>query len=163
MYSTFRTAIRLSVCMLLIQGVAQTTFRCEAHAAVQRMGLDRKARTDRDAATDIPTDLARRVAKEIAQEAILPPNGPDGKPLPLASHWNVGTVRRTFVPDHQILVSKQFRNGPEEYWAGVIRPDGKKVRQLSPFGNLDVWRTPASIYVGTEAMSSSAASWVGAG
>ena len=51
---------------------------------------------------DVPTTAARRVAAEIRREALLPPNGVDGRPLPLASHWNVGTVRRSFEPDHQI-------------------------------------------------------------
>ena len=51
---------------------------------------------------DRPTAAARRVAKVIRREALLPPNGPEGRPLPLASHWNVGTVRGTFEPDHQI-------------------------------------------------------------
>jgi hypothetical protein len=37
----------------------------------------------------------------------LPPRGPDGRPLPLASHWNVGTVRGSFEPDHQIGLIQQ--------------------------------------------------------
>lgn len=53
-------------------------------------------------AADQPTAAARRVAKEIRREALLPPRGPAGRPLPLASHWNVGTVRGSFQPDHQI-------------------------------------------------------------
>jgi len=53
-------------------------------------------------AEDLPTAKARKVAAEIRREALLPPNGPKGRPLPLASHWNVGTVRGTFDPDHQI-------------------------------------------------------------
>lgn len=51
---------------------------------------------------DAPTVAARRIAREIRREALLPPNGPEGRPLPLASHWNVGTVRNTFDADHQI-------------------------------------------------------------
>ena len=53
-------------------------------------------------AEDQPTHAARAVARQIRREALLPPNGPQGRPLPLASHWNVGTVRNTFEPDHQI-------------------------------------------------------------
>jgi len=49
-----------------------------------------------------PSSAAVKVAGEIRREALLPPNGPDGRPLPLASHWNVGTVRGTFEPSHQI-------------------------------------------------------------
>ncbi len=51
---------------------------------------------------DRPTKAARKAAKEIYREALLPPQGLKGRPLPLASHWNVGTVRNTFEPDHQI-------------------------------------------------------------
>lgn len=49
-----------------------------------------------------PTAAARGAAVEIRREALLPPNGPAGRPLPLASHWNVGTVKNTFQPAHQI-------------------------------------------------------------
>ncbi len=54
------------------------------------------------AADDRPTEAARRVAADIRREVLLPPNGPEGRPLPLASHWNAGTVRGTFGPEHQI-------------------------------------------------------------
>jgi len=54
-----------------------------------------------------PTDAARKAAQEIRREALLPPNGPEGRPLPLASHWNVGTVRGTFEPAHQIGLMQQ--------------------------------------------------------
>lgn len=53
-------------------------------------------------AADVPTDVAKRVAEEIRREALLPNQGPKGRPLPLVSHWNVGTVAGTFEPDHQI-------------------------------------------------------------
>ncbi|NQT39544.1 MAG: hypothetical protein HQ581_18755, partial [Planctomycetes bacterium] len=58
-------------------------------------------------AADQPTPAARRVAVEIRREALLPPDGPQGRPLPLASHWNMGTVRGTFGPDHQIGLIQQ--------------------------------------------------------
>ncbi len=58
-------------------------------------------------AEDRPTSAARRVAKSIRHEALLPPRGPEGRPLPLASHWNQGTVRGTFEPDHQIDLIQQ--------------------------------------------------------
>ena len=139
---------------------------------------------------DRPTDAARKVAAEIRREACLPPSGPTGRPLPLVSHWNVGTVRGSFEPDHQIsliqqghyvmpwmswpqgdpnserfrvyyerllryfavldlpismrgtqwnamLVGKTYRDGPVANWAGVIAPDGSRVRKLSPFGPLE--------------------------
>ena len=156
-------------------------------------------------AEDRPTPAARRVAREIRREALLPPNGPSGRPLPLVSHWNVGAVRNTFEPDHQIgliqsgrhvlpwmswpqgdpdserfqsyhgrllkffssldlpisirgtqwnsmLVGKPYRDGPLDQWAGVIAPDGTRVRKLSPFGPIGPWRDPAKQYVDTEAM-----------
>ena len=154
---------------------------------------------------DEPTPAAKRAAEGIRREALLPPNGPKGKPLPLASHWNVGTVRGSFDPDHQIgllqdghhvlpwmswpsgdpeserfeayyarllkyfaaldlpvsirgtqwdamLVGKAYREGPEERWAGVIAPDGKRVPKLSPFGAIEPWKDPAKAYVDTPAM-----------
>lgn len=55
-------------------------------------------------ADEEPTPAARRVAQEIRREALLPPDGPQGRPLPLASHWNQGTVEGTFEPDHQIAL-----------------------------------------------------------
>jgi hypothetical protein len=154
---------------------------------------------------DRPTAAARRVAKEIRREALLPPNGPQGRPLPLASHWNVGTVRGTFEPDHQIeliqqghhvlpwmswpsgdpeterfkayydrllryfaalklpismrgtqwnamLVKKDYREGPDSKWTGVIAPDGQRIPKLSPFGPIEPWKDPARMYVDTPAM-----------
>ncbi len=52
--------------------------------------------------SDQPSEAARRVAATIRREALLPPRGPHGRPLPLVSHWNVGTVDGTFTPEHQI-------------------------------------------------------------
>lgn len=156
-------------------------------------------------AADQPTAAARRVAVEIRREALLPPGGPQGRPLPLASHWNVGTVRGTFEPDHQIgliqqghhvlpwmswpsgdpaderfsqyyerlltyfaqlelpisirgtqwdamLVGREYREGPESRWAGVIAPDGRRVPKLSPFGPIEPWKDPAKRYIDTPAM-----------
>ncbi len=58
-------------------------------------------------ADDWPTPAARQVAADIRREAILPPHGPSGRPLPLASHWNQGTVPGTFEPDHQLELLQQ--------------------------------------------------------
>ncbi len=64
-----------------------------------------------------PTEAARKVAKEVRREALLPPNGPQGRPLPLASHWNVGTVAGTFEPEHQIgLIQKGHHILPWMSW-----------------------------------------------
>lgn len=69
------------------------------------------------AQSDEPTDEARRVAEEIRREALLPPRGPQGHPLPLVSHWNVGTVKGTFEPDHQInLIQKGHHILPWMAW-----------------------------------------------
>jgi len=42
------------------------------------------------------------VATEIRREALLPPNGPAGRPLPLVSHWNMGSQRRGWTPQYQL-------------------------------------------------------------
>ncbi|MBW3599318.1 MAG: hypothetical protein KY475_18875 [Planctomycetes bacterium] len=71
-------------------------------------------------AQDRPTEAARRVAEEIRREALRPNHGPEGRPLPLVSHWNVGTLRGTFGPDHQIgLIQKGHHVLPWMSW-----PDG---------------------------------------
>ena len=44
----------------------------------------------------------RKVADEIRSEALLPPNGPIGKPLPLVSHWNMGSQGRGWTPHYQV-------------------------------------------------------------
>ena len=49
-----------------------------------------------------PSQTARRVAERIRREALLPPNGPAGKPLPLVSHWNMGSQGRGWTPQYQI-------------------------------------------------------------
>ena len=49
-----------------------------------------------------PTGAARRVAETIRREALLPPNGPAGRPLPLVSHWNMGSQGRGWTPDYQV-------------------------------------------------------------
>ncbi len=156
-------------------------------------------------AADEPTDAARKAAGEIRREALLAPRGPEGRPLPLATHWNVGTVKGSFEPDHQIgllqaghrvlpwiswpgrkpgderfdaywgrllrycaaldlpvsfrgtqwnamLVKKEYRNGPADRWAGVVKPDGTRVPKLSPFGPAAPWKDPAAAYVDTPAM-----------
>ncbi len=49
-----------------------------------------------------PTAAARRVAEVIRREALLPPNGPAGRPLPLVSHWNMGSHGKGWTPQYQI-------------------------------------------------------------
>jgi len=80
-------------------------------------------------AGDRPTAAARRVAADIRREALLPPNGSQGKPLPLASHWNVGTVRGTFEPDHQIgLLQKGHHILPWMSWPSG-NPDSERFQE----------------------------------
>ncbi|MHB8897501.1 MAG: hypothetical protein ACYC6Y_02000 [Thermoguttaceae bacterium] len=85
-------------------------------------------------AEDEPTPTARSVAAEIRREALLPPNGPEGRPLPLVSHWNAGTVRGTFEPDHQIaLIQAGHHVLP---WMGWPDGDPDDERFESYFGRL---------------------------
>ena len=49
-----------------------------------------------------PTGAARRVARDIRREALLPPDGPQGRPLPLVSHWNMGSQGRGWTPQYQM-------------------------------------------------------------
>jgi hypothetical protein len=49
-----------------------------------------------------PPRTARRVAEEIRREALLPPNGAAGRPLPLVSHWNMGGRGKGWTPQYQI-------------------------------------------------------------
>ncbi len=51
-----------------------------------------------------------------------------------------------------MLVGKQYRARPAEECPAVIRPDGKAIGKLSPFGPIDPWRDPAEVYVDTPAM-----------
>ncbi|MBN2312503.1 MAG: hypothetical protein JXM79_01150 [Sedimentisphaerales bacterium] len=44
----------------------------------------------------------KKVADEIRQEALLPPNGSVGRPLPLVSHWNMGSQGRGWTPHYQL-------------------------------------------------------------
>ncbi len=49
-----------------------------------------------------PGQAARRAAERIRREALLPPRGPSGRPLPLVSHWNMGSQGRGWTPQYQI-------------------------------------------------------------
>ncbi|MCH5372399.1 MAG: hypothetical protein JJ992_00355 [Planctomycetes bacterium] len=49
-----------------------------------------------------PTQAAREAAKQIRHEALLPPNGPEGRPLPLLGHWNMGSQGRGWTPQYQL-------------------------------------------------------------
>lgn len=178
--------------------------RLQIMALATAMGLAQLATTAQEA-PPAPTAAALAAAEGIRREALLPPNGPQGRPLPLASHWNVGRVKGSYAPKHQLellqqghrvlpwmawpqgdpeserfqsywaellgycaklklpisfrgtqwesmLVKKEYRQGPDEQWAGVILPDGKRKSRLSPFGAVAPWKDPAKAYVDTPAM-----------
>ena len=96
---------------------------------------------------DKPTPAAKRAADGIRREVLLPPNGPKGKPLPLASHWNVGTVRGSFEPDHQIgLLQDGHHVLPWMSWPsgdpGSERFEAYYARLLKYYAGLDL---PVSI------------------
>ena len=54
-----------------------------------------------------PTLAAKKVAKEILRETALPPNGPSGRPLPLVSHWNMGSQGKGWTPQYQVELLNQ--------------------------------------------------------
>ena len=49
-----------------------------------------------------PGHAAQQAAEEIRREARLPPQGPQGRPLPLVSHWNMGSQGRGWTPAYQV-------------------------------------------------------------
>jgi len=49
-----------------------------------------------------PGPAAKQAAVEICTEAMQPPNGPAGRPLPLVSHWNMGSQGRGWTPQYQV-------------------------------------------------------------
>ena len=62
---------------------------------------------------------ARYVSIEILREALLPPNGPAGRPLPLVSHWNMGRQGRGWTPQHQVkLLNRGCHILPWFGWPG---------------------------------------------
>lgn len=68
-----------------------------------------------------PGEAARRVAEEIRREALLPPDGPAGRPLPLASHWNMGSYGKGWTPQYQMeLLDRGHHILP---WMGWPRGD----------------------------------------
>jgi len=85
-----------------------------------------------------PTEAARRAADAIRREALLPPTGPTGRPLPLASHWNVGSVKGTFEPAHQIeLIQRGSRILPWCAWpTGDPNNPKQRDRFMAYYGRL---------------------------
>ncbi len=64
-----------------------------------------------------PTEAARLVAEDIRREALLPPRGPAGRPLPLVSHWSMGSYDKGWTPQYQIeLLNRGHRILPWFGW-----------------------------------------------
>jgi len=73
---------------------------------------------------DGPSPAARKAAAAIRREALLPPHGPQGRPLPLVSHWNMGSYGKGWTPDYQVeLLEKGHRILP---WMGWPQGDPDK-------------------------------------
>lgn len=67
-----------------------------------------------------------RVIDEIIRECNLPNNSAIGRPLPLASHWNVGQLSGGYSPEYQIeLLKKEYHILPWFKMPGFFPTDGK--------------------------------------
>lgn len=83
-------------------------------AATKPPGL--RAASNETCAID-PTPLARQAGATIRRESLLPPNGPEGRPLPLVSHWNMGSQGRGWTPQYQVeLLNKGHHILPWLSW-----------------------------------------------
>jgi hypothetical protein len=64
-----------------------------------------------------PSEEARNVAQEIRNEALMLPDGQQGRPLPLVSHWNMGSYGKGWTPDYQVeLLDKGHHILPWMSW-----------------------------------------------
>ncbi|MCU0915130.1 MAG: hypothetical protein MUC88_11275 [Planctomycetes bacterium] len=102
-------------------------------------------------------NAAKRVAEEIRREALLPPNGPAGRPLPLVSHWNMGSQGRGWTPQYQIeLLDRGCHILPWFSWpqSDPLKTDQSARRFHDYYDALAVepWRKPAREYVDTLGM-----------
>jgi hypothetical protein len=77
-----------------------------------------------------PEPAAQKAAVEIRTEALLPPNGPMGRPLPLVSHWNTGSQGRGWTPQYQAeLLDKGCHILPWFSWPRGNAVDSQKNAQ----------------------------------
>jgi len=68
-------------------------------------------------ATSAPGPLSRKAALEIRKEALLAPQGSIGRPLPLVSHWNMGSYGKGWTPQYQVqLLEKGYHILPWMSW-----------------------------------------------
>ncbi len=91
------------------------------------------------AAEPAPSEAAREVAEEIRREALMSPAGSRGRPLPLVSHWNMGSQGKGWTPDYQVeLLNKGHHILPWMSWPqGDPDADEKAMKRfLDYYGNL---------------------------
>lgn len=60
-----------------------------------------RAATSNSISSNFPGSKARQVSVEICREVLLSPNGSAGRPLPLVSHWNMGSQGHGWTPQYQ--------------------------------------------------------------
>ena len=78
-------------------------------------------------------------APEIRREALLPPNGPKGRPLPLLSHWNGGSFGKGWTAQYQLTLLQQgYRLLPWIPWPDDLKEGGKNSerRFIERYGEL---------------------------
>ncbi|MFH1719237.1 MAG: hypothetical protein ABIF19_17940 [Planctomycetota bacterium] len=78
-----------------------------------------------------PGAVLEKAAVEIRREALLPPNGPAGRPLPLVSHWNMGSQGRGWTPQYQVeLLNEGHHILP---WLGWPQVDPNNIKGAKRF------------------------------
>ncbi len=79
--------------------------------------------------------VLQRVATEIRTESLLPPNGSQGRPLPLVSHWNMGSQGKGWTPQYQIeLLRSGHRILPWFAWPqGDPEKDERTARRFDDY------------------------------
>ncbi len=90
-------------------------------------------------ATPGVSDAARRAAVEIRREALLPPRGRDGRPLPLLSHWNRGGSGEGWTVAYQMeLLQRGHRLLPWIAWPHGLKAGDERSekRYHEDFGRL---------------------------
>jgi hypothetical protein len=70
--------------------------------------------------------ILRKAAAEIHKEALLTPNGPAGKPLPLVSHWNMGSQGKGWTPQYQVELLNQGHHILPWFGWPRVDPDAKE-------------------------------------
>ena len=78
---------------------------------------------------------AKRAAVEIRREAMLSPQGSAGRPLPLVSHWNMGSHGKGWTPQYQVqLLDQGYHILPWMSWPqGNPEADEKSAKRFSDY------------------------------